>query len=187
LTADVRDRAARPWHRLGAMRVAVALFACAVLATFLLAGAHQHRQATRQLDAANAAFVQRQWEAAADDAHAAALRAWPRSAVQSEAFAVLERTARSAQAAGDTRAALVAWSDMHDAAIATRSVLTDTTPWERMANDGARALGTGVVTEAVPPPGGGRPSEGLRWLVAAAVLAAAAGVVWLTRARAVRS
>jgi len=161
---------------------ALAFLLGAVIATFLLAGAHQHREAIRRLDAANAAFVNKDYRSAADEAHAAALRAWPRSDVQREAFDVLEHTARSSGAAGDTATALVAWTEMRQAAIAVRSVLYDTTSWQREAEEGARAA-SGAASDLPADDGRGAPSQGLRLATAAAVLLAVAGVTALTRAR----
>ena len=160
---------------------ALAFLFGAVLATFLLAGAHQHREATRRLDAANAAFVNKDYGRAADEAHAAALRAWPRSDVQREAFDMLQHTARSAGAAGDTATALVAWTEMRQAAIAVRSVLQDTTSWQREAEEGARAA-SGAASDLPGDDGRGTPSQGLRLATAAAVLLAVGGVA-LTRVR----
>ncbi len=164
-----------PRARAGAILAAVML---AVIATFVLAAVHEHGDATRRLDAANAAYVQQKWRPATENAHAAALRALPRSHVQRESFLLLERTARSA-GASDPPSALFAWTSMRQAAVATRSVVSDTSEWEREADDAIRASSGGSV-EAVAR-AEGPPSYGFRALVGALVIAAAVAVAWLTR------
>jgi len=161
----------------------VALAFSAVVATFVLAAVRQHREATRRLDAANTAFVQQKWRDAAQNARAAALRALPHSDVQRSAFAVLERTARSASSAGDASAALVAWTDMHEAAVATRSIASDTSAWEQKAEAGVREASGAAGVDVPSATSGGPPSNALRLSTGALVLTVALVLVVLTRAK----
>jgi len=161
----------------------VALAFSAVVATFVLAAVRQHREATRRLDAANAAFVQQKWRDAAQNARAAALRALPHSDVQRGAFGLLERTARAASSAGDVPSALVAWTDMHEAAVATRSIVSDTSAWELSAEAGVREA-SGAGADVPTATSDGPPSSALRLSTGVLVVTVALVLVALTRSKA---
>jgi len=121
----------------------------AIAAVVSIATAREVRIGARAMAESDAALARKDAPAALASARDAAEAYAPASPYVRAGFARIEAIARDAEARGDERAAVSAWSAMRAAATATSGAFVSTDTWRALADDGVtRASARGAVASA---------------------------------------